>query len=394
MEEGVQKKDLIVIPFHDWRKSEREGFRTRDVHFIKALANHPDVGKILVVNRPCTWLELKYKKFDKDLPGEKVLTKGNFELTKVADNVYVSDFKSWGFVQQILQRNRWFFEMYGDTSYVKFLKECSHKLGLNDPGLLIQNVFAFQLASKLPFENKLFDAWDNFVKFPAYKEFTADLAHAYSQLSIHSPHWITNSQENKNLFSQEYGPERISVIKNGVKANIFSKKQSIPDDMIDIPKPIAGFGGKISYLLNTELINQISRENPHISFVFVGQILDKATYNKIEKTPNVHFLGDKHYSEYPNYVNSFDICIVPYRIGKDQHGGDSIKVYEYLLTGKKVIGTNGNGLQDLTDFAYVVESAAEFSKELQDPTNKKQLVDPDYHSWDKKADLIIEHIFG
>ncbi len=362
MTEVLQKRDLIIVPFHDWRKSEREGFRTRDVHFINALAKHPAIGKILVVNRPSTWLELRVKKFDKDLSGDKIISKGNFELTKVADNIFVSDFMSGRFVQQILQRNRWFFKMYAHESYVQFIEACTQKLRFSAPRITYSENFAFQLASKLQVENKLFDAWDNFVKFPAYKEFTVDLIHAYSQLAIHSPHWITNSLENKNLFLQEYGPERISVIKNGVKANIFSKTQSIPDDMMDIPRPIAGFGGKISYLLNTELINLISRENPNISFVFVGQILDKTTYNKIEKTPNVYFLGDKHYSEYPSYVNSFDICIVPYRIGKDQHGGDSIKVYEYLLTGKKVVGTNGNGLQDLTDYVYVVESPAEFPR--------------------------------
>lgn len=394
MTEVLQKRDLIIVPFHDWRKSEREGFRTRDVHFINALAKHPAIGKILVVNRPSTWLELRVKKFDKDLSGDKIISKGNFELTKVADNIFVSDFKSGRFVGQILQRNRWFFKMYAHQSYVQFIKECSQKLGLSAPGMLIQNIFAFRLASELPVKNKLFDAWDNFLKFPAYKDFTEDLIHAYSQLAIHSPHWITNSLENKNLFLQEYGPEKISVIKNGVKANFVSKNNGVPDDMKDIPKPIAGFGGKISYLLNTELINQVARENPHISFVFVGQILDKETFNKIEKTPNIYFLGDKHYEEYPNYVNSFDICIVPYRIGKDQHGGDSLKVYEYLLTGKKVIGTKGNGLQDLTDYAYVVESAAEFSRELQDRTNKKQPVNPEEHSWAKKAELMVAHLFG
>lgn len=394
MKQGVQKKDLIIVPFHDWRKSEREGFRTRDVHFIKALAKNPAIGKILVINRPTTWLELRVKKFDKALSGDKILSRGSFELTKVADNIFVSDFMSGNFIQQILQRNRWFFKMYAHNSYVEFIEECTQKLGLIAPGLLIQNIFAFGLVSKLPVENKLFDAWDNFIKFPAYRKFTSDLTHAYSQLGIHTPHWITNSLENKNLFLQEYNPEKISVIKNGVKANFFSKNNRIPEDIKDIPKPIAGFGGKISYLLNTELINEVSRENPHMSFVFVGQILDKETYNKIEKTPNIYFLGDKHYEEYPSYVNSFDICIVPYRIGKDQHGGDSIKVYEYLLTGKKVIGTNGNGLQDLTDYAYVVESAAEFSKELQDSKNKKQLVDPEEHSWEKKAELILDRLFG
>jgi glycosyltransferase involved in cell wall biosynthesis len=393
MKQISQKRDLIIVPFHDWRKSEREGFRTRDVHFINALAKHPAIGKILVVNRPSTWLELRVKKFDKDLQGDKILSRGSFELTKVADNIFVSDFMSGRFVQQILLRNRWFFKMYAHEPYVQFIKESAQKLGFSAPGVLIQNIFAFRLASELPAGNKLFDAWDNFLKFPAYKGFTKDLDYAYSQLAIHTPHWITNSLENKNLFLQEYSPKKISVIKNGVKANFVSKNSSVPHDMKDIPRPIAGFGGKISYLLNTELINQAALENPGISFVFVGQILDKETFNKIEKTPNVYFLGDKHYEEYPNYVNSFDICIVPYRIGKDQHGGDSLKVYEYLLTGKKVIGTNGNGLQDLTDYAYVVESAAEFSRELQDRRNNKPLVNPEEHSWEKKAGLIVATLF-
>ena len=29
--------NIIAIPFHDWRKSKKEGFRTRDCHLINAL---------------------------------------------------------------------------------------------------------------------------------------------------------------------------------------------------------------------------------------------------------------------------------------------------------------------------------------------------------------------
>ena len=62
--------NLIIIPFHDWRKSQNEGFRTRDVHFIKALSENKSVENILVVNRPSTWLELLYKRSDKNVKGE------------------------------------------------------------------------------------------------------------------------------------------------------------------------------------------------------------------------------------------------------------------------------------------------------------------------------------
>jgi hypothetical protein len=64
--------DLIIIPFHDWRKSEKEGFRTRDVHFIKALTKEKSINKILVINRPITRLELLYKRHKRALDGKQI----------------------------------------------------------------------------------------------------------------------------------------------------------------------------------------------------------------------------------------------------------------------------------------------------------------------------------
>ena len=54
--------NIIAIPFHDWRKSKKEGFRTRDCHLINALQKDEKVKNILVINRPTTLLELFYKK--------------------------------------------------------------------------------------------------------------------------------------------------------------------------------------------------------------------------------------------------------------------------------------------------------------------------------------------
>lgn len=381
--------NLIIIPFHDWRKSHKEGFRTRDVHFINALSHNNLVEKILVINRPTTRFELLYKKNDKVLPGKLIFTNQKFTLTEIKKNLYVTDYISNDIFGQLLRKYLWFIDKYNDKEYVDFINTCQKLLNFDGANLIVQNIFSYKLAVTLNAHVKVFDAWDNFLKFPAYKKIKKNLELGYSVLSKNIVHWATNSQENIDFYKKKFNPLEISLIKNGVKSNFISGNKIIPEDIRGIKKPIIGFGGKISYLLNYELINFLTKDNENSSFVFVGQILDKKVYQMIVKRRNVFFLGDKKYSEYANYVKNFDICIVPYNINEGQHGGDSMKAYEYLLTGKKVVGTNGNGLQDLKEYIYLAETREEFSLELKDPKNKKPLIDIKDYSWESKAEKLL-----
>ncbi|GGW38960.1 glycosyltransferase [Arenibacter certesii] len=377
--------NLIIIPFHDWRKSQSEGFRTRDVHFIKSLSTSDTVEKILVINRPSTWLELLYKRSNKKIKGKIVLSKGRFILTKVDKNIYIADYHSSDVLGQIKDKHLWFIERYNDLAYKNFIYTCCKKLNINDYNLIIQNVFSYKLGVSLFAKHKLFDAWDNFLKFPAYKQIRANLREGYKELSKNIPLWITNSEENISFYTSEFNVKSIHLMKNGVKVDFLANSNISPKDLKNIPKPIIGFGGKISYLLDYNLINYLTEDNPSSSFVFVGQILDKEVYKKIIKRSNVFFLGDKNYSIYPNYVMNFDICIVPYNINEGQHGGDSMKAYEYLLTGKKVVGTIGNGLQDLEEYIYLAQDQQEFSNALKNVTNDKPRINIKNHSWESKS---------
>lgn len=382
--------NLIVIPFHDWRKSESEGFRTRDVHLINAFAKLPQVEKVLVVNRPLTWLELYYKKYNRELQGKRVIRQKKFELTEINEKLFVADCFSNDWLGALKDRQKWFFKAYGNAQYQEFLSQCLAHLGMDNPVLVTQNVFAYQLSTRFPVKRKLFDAWDNFMKFPAYTSIRPELKKAYLSSGEHIDRWTTNSVENQGLFAEEYNVKRIEVIKNGLNISFVNSDLPKPKDLSEIPGPIIGFGGKLSYLVDVELVNKITADHPEASFVFVGQILAKDVYANIIKRPNVHFLGDKHYSEYPAYVKSFDICIVPYRINEGQHGGDSLKAYEYLSTGKKVVGTNGNGLQDLHEYLYLGMNPQEFSDMLKNTENEKPMLNLEPHLWATKATTIIE----
>lgn len=382
--------NLIIIPFHDWKKSEKEGFRTRDVHLINAINESNDVDKVLIINRPTTPLELLLKNQKNVLKGEKLLSENGFCLYKVGDNKYVTTFMSQDVFGQMIKSHLWFIDKYQEASYINFINDALSFIGVANYNLLVQNVFAYRIIDRLLPEKTIFDAWDNFLKFPSYKKYKQTLTKAYFSLSLKAEIWITNSTENINNFKQNFNIQNIELIRNGVDLRFRLNPSRTPKDLIDIPKPVFGFGGKISYLMDFELINYITLHNKKASFVFVGQILDKKVFNKIIKRDNVYFLGDKHYEIYSEYVHNFDVCIIPYKVGENAHGGDSIKVYEYLLTGKKVVGTRGNGLNALYDYVYLAKNKEEFSQLLLATENKKAQISETEFSWASRAEKIVD----
>lgn len=381
--------NIIILPFHDWRKSEAEGFRTRDVHFIKAFEKLENVQKILVINRPFTKLELILKKHRYRLKGEVLLENSKFQLTKVSNKIFVVDFQSSDVFGQIVKKHKWFLDKYDDEQYRDFILKAKDFLEINQATLLCQNIFSYKLVNNLEASKKIFDAWDNFLKFPAYLYLQKELEQAYNSMSKAVKYWLTNSNENIEFYKNQFHVKEIRLIKNGVNQDFLLHNNAFPQDLSEIPRPIIGFGGKISYLLDVDLINFITKENPNSSFVFVGQILDKKVYNKIIKRENIYFLGDRKYTVYPKYVNAFDIGIIPYHIEEKQHGGDSIKAYEYLLANKKAVGTRGNGLVELEKYLYLCNNKNEFSELLKCTKNEKESFPVSKYTWEERAIEIL-----
>ncbi len=385
--------NLIVIPFHDWRKIIKEGFRTRDSHFIESLEKSKSINTLLVVNRPTTILEIFLKKKGKKIEGEIVLKRKNFSLIKVSNKTYVIDFISNDILGQIRTKFLWFIKKYANKDFVHFINESLSLLEINKYNVVSQNVFAHKLIPNLEPQKSVFDAWDNFCLINDYYAISDKIKSAYLNYAEKASLWITNSNDNISYFSKEFSLSRIELIKNGLDTKRFNSENNYlePNDIKNIKKPIVGFGGKITQTINIEWLNYEIEKNPDFSFVLIGQILDKAIFNSILKRPNVYYLGDKFYDEYPNYVNSFDICLVPYYIEEDKKSGTNpIKVYEYLALNKKVIGTNGNGLEDLKDYLFLADNKEDMAEEIMKGfLNTKSQLNLKDNSWDTKTEELL-----
>ncbi|WP_108425141.1 glycosyltransferase [Flagellimonas amoyensis] len=388
---NLEESIFLVVPFHDWRKIQMEGFRTRDSHFIEELAKLP--GPKIIVNRPTTHLEIYLKRKPGLIKGELLSKKGKFSLYKLDEELYLIDYISIDILGQIFRKFEWFIDRYGDNNFIEFIKQSIEFVGANENTckILNQNIFAPRLIEKLQANKKVFDAWDNFMKFDVYSNIRDQVQGAYSSLAAYCDFWITNSTDNVQYFMESFNPRGLHLVKNGVDVNRFTARNfEEPSDIKNIPRPIVGFGGKITHLLDVDLINATMDKAKNSSFVFVGQILSKEIFDSINKVDNFYYLGDKHYDEYPNYVNSFDICMVPYIVeDSKKSGANTIKVYEYLATGKKVVGTPSNGLEELSEHVYLVNSPNEFVQELEDESNNRKPIDLNEHSWAHKTETLL-----
>lgn len=357
--------NLFICPYHDWRKIINEGFRTRDAHLIEHFSLNSEIQKVVVINRPTTKLEL-YSKGGQNISGQVIYSDGNFSLYKINEKLFVIDFILNDSIRQVFKRNRWFFDTFAKKGIAEFVLKCKDALGIKDFYCISHNIYAYSLFEKISDKKYIFDAYDNLLLFPALKKYKSSFLKAYNgYFSSKKSIIVTNSISNNNYFTNHFSTQYIHLLTNGVDQDRFSSDDyEIPEKIKNIPSPIIGFGGKISHLIDVDLFEYVIKDNPKYSFVVMGQVLDKNIFKKFKKMPNVYYLGDIKYDEYPEYVKSIDIAIIPYVTGKNETGANTIKVYEFIAADKEILGTNGCGLESLTEFVTIADNKKDFSIKL------------------------------
>lgn len=184
------------------------------------------------------------------------------------------------------------------------------------------------------------------------------------------------------------------------------KIKEIPSDIKDIRRPVVAFTGALdSYKFDLELFKKLVREHPSVSFVLIGQIAmkDKGADLKaigLADAENVHFLGQKAYSEIQNYYAAFDAYIIPYVLNDYTVGGCfPVKFHEALAVGIPTIVTNMPAYLPFKDVCYISRTYDEFSENVAlalkedtpDKVKQRQLVAKD-NNWDGKVEKMLSLI--
>jgi len=134
--------------------------------------------------------------------------------------------------------------------------------------------------------------------------------------------------------------------------------------LTDIKKPIIGYYGAIAEWFDNELLEFLASKRENWNFVLIGRTFG-SNIRKLQEFHNVHFLGEKLYSELPKYLYWFDVCIIPFKITPLIEATHPVKFYEYLSSGKPVVSVKLPELLPYNDLCYLADDKEDFLKKIE-----------------------------
>lgn len=165
-----------------------------------------------------------------------------------------------------------------------------------------------------------------------------------------------NSQRIANyLIDEAQCQERkITVVPNATReANVYGQMPSgpgpLPDDVCDLPRPIAGVIGNLAANMDWEFLRKTVLRTPAFSWLFVGPtempVADaaqsEARRELIAMGGRVRFIGSRPYGALQSYARAFDVAILPYLLNEPTYSGSSTRFYEHLAACRPMIATRG-----------------------------------------------------
>ena len=136
-----------------------------------------------------------------------------------------------------------------------------------------------------------------------------------------------------------------------------------PADQKEIPHPRIGYFGVIDERLDTELVRKLAESRPDFQFVMIGPVV-KIDPASLPELPNVHWLGQKQYTDLPNYLAHWNVGFMPFALNESTAYISPTKTPEFLAAGLPVVSTPVRdvvrqwGHQGLVEIAHGVPDVA------------------------------------
>lgn len=157
----------------------------------------------------------------------------------------------------------------------------------------------------------------------------------------------------------------VSIFPFGVNIDRFdglNVSKEKPADIRHIKNKILGYVGGVHKHIDFKLVKFLAMQNPEWTLLFIGPI--QTDISEVKRIPNIVFLEKKEHQELANYINSFDVCLIPYLLSEYTETVYPTKMNEYLALGKAVVATSLPEVvrfnNNYKDAVHVVKTKEEF----------------------------------
>ena len=219
---------------------------------------------------------------------------------------------------------------------------------------------------------------------------------------------ITTSEPLYKKKTAERNGNGVYLIRNGVNLDYFTPDgiKECPSDISSLESPIIGYVGAMAYWVDLKLIDYIGKALPDYNFVYVGPPFGIRHETDMKNRDNIRFLGLKAMKDIPSYINSFDVCIIPFLKNSITESANPLKLYEYMALGKPVVSTympevelcqkqcDVNIGMDYDDFVNKVKGFIHFKHSKRPQVIKdcaaKRIAFARDNSWEKRAKMLSD----
>jgi glycosyltransferase involved in cell wall biosynthesis len=359
--------DLAAAPMHGEVKLRKEGLRTRDGHLLEWFATLNPSSRIAVHSRPEPWPRVTLARIGGALMPEQLL----FISPQPKTIPNVRHRHDW-WVRSMRYRSTW----------------------PNDLPAVVWNPIAGAAALKRTTQGApiLFDLLDDWLVHPAFVRLQKDVEQAYATI-FNGASVVTANSEATLALARRFGREDAVLLRNGVDPDRFALSPLAHSQVT------VGYGGKIGFRVDVELVSSVAAALPQVRFEFAGPVLAKEQAHALRRIPNVELLGDVRYDGYPGVMRKWDVAWAPHRLGEFEVGGDLIKLYEYRAAGLPTVSTRVIGWERALDGVRAVPRE-EIVEVLAGLVNgrcageipREPVILPLETTWRAKAEYLLERI--
>lgn len=205
--------------------------------------------------------------------------------------------------------------------------DCQHVISL------VNHPFWHEIAQAVPNSRMVYDCIDHHEGFGDNSTDVLALEHKLlsdAELTIFTSTWLEQHRAAE--------ARRTALIRNAADYEHFATP---PDHCYrdSQGRRIIGYYGAIAEWFDTDLLLAVARHFSDCCILLIGADTVHAQA-RLKHQTNITWIGEVPYSQLPEYLHSFDVCLLPFRVLPLTLATNPVKIYEYLSAGKPVVAVD------------------------------------------------------
>lgn len=359
-------ENIICVAFPAWEGN----YLKSTVQLMKELALE---NRVLYVDYPYTWKDFIQSMQGKGFASWKRMLniEPRLRTEKIENGAEIYILTLPPVIPANFLKTAWAYDMlnyFNSLIIKKAIKNASNTLKFSEPVVInaFNPFFGVHLAGKLNEKKLLYYCYDEIGAATWAKQHGERLERQFMAMVdtvIVTSYGLLKkkSQLHKNCI----------LIKNGVDYNLFS--QSKLNEKALNPVKTVGYLGSVDERVDYDLLEQLISATPQYQYVFVGRVTQKDYKERLNKYKNVTLIGSQPPAELPNWVQKFDVCLIPFVKNELTAGIYPLKINEYLASGKPVVTTRFSDLSDFETIVDIADDNAAFIKMVLNSSNDAQM---------------------